>query len=95
MLVVEKRIAKDVRGLVEELLLQVLTTRLLDVVELLLREMLWLLQLQAPESADIHDTPTYESSSEDEQTDTDTTTAQTQEESPLSMTRPSRVRQTV
>ena len=48
-----------------------------------------------PESADIHDTPTYESSSEDEQTDTDTTTAQTQEESPLSMTRPSRVRQTV
>ena len=47
-----------------------------------------------PESADIHDTPTYESSSEDEQTDTDTATAQTQEESPSSMTRPSRVRQT-
>jgi hypothetical protein len=48
-----------------------------------------------PESADIHDTPTYESSSEDEQTDTDTATAQTQEESPSSMTRPSRVRQRV
>jgi hypothetical protein len=47
-----------------------------------------------PESADIHDTPTYESSSEDEKTDTDTATAQTQEESPSSMTRPSRVRQT-
>jgi hypothetical protein len=42
-----------------------------------------------PESADIHDTPTYESSSEDEQPDTeatDTATVQTQEESTSSMT---------
>ena len=48
-----------------------------------------------PESADIHDTPTYESSSEDEQMDNDSSAAQTQEEPPISMTRSSRARQPV
>jgi hypothetical protein len=40
MFVVDKRIAKDVCGQGEELLLKVLTTRLLDVFELLLRDLL-------------------------------------------------------
>jgi hypothetical protein len=46
-----------------------------------------------PESAGINDTPTYESSSEDALTDNDSAVIQTQEESPLSTTRPSRARQ--
>jgi hypothetical protein len=41
--VVDKRIVKDFRGQGEELLLKVLMTRLLDVLEFLLRELLCLL----------------------------------------------------
>jgi hypothetical protein len=48
-----------------------------------------------PESADINDTPTYESSSEDALTDKDSAAIQNQQESPNSMTRPSRARQPV
>lgn len=48
---------------------------------------------QNPESADIHDTPTYESSSEDIQTDLPTTTIQVESFAPL--TRHTRTRQPV
>jgi hypothetical protein len=49
---------------------------------------------QNPESADINDTPTYESSSDDSP-DNDSAPIHTEEESPTNLTRPSRARQPV
>ncbi|NBO65472.1 MAG: hypothetical protein EBU88_11640, partial [Acidobacteria bacterium] len=50
---------------------------------------------QNPEYADINDTPTYESSSDDDSPDNDSAPIHTEEESSTNLTRPSRARQPV
>jgi hypothetical protein len=50
---------------------------------------------QKPESADINNNPTYESSSDDDSPDNDSAPIHTEDESPTNLTRPSRARQPV